>query len=34
MMQGMLGVFAELDSTVEAIEELKHKHKAHGHGGH
>ncbi len=25
MMQGMLGVFAELDSTVEAIEELKHK---------
>jgi Protein of unknown function (DUF3341) len=25
MMQGMLGVFAELDSTVEAIAELKHK---------
>jgi len=25
MMQGMLGVFAELDSTVEAIEELKQK---------
>ncbi len=25
MMRGMLGVFAELDSTVEAIEELKQK---------
>ncbi len=25
MMRGMIGVFAELDSTVEAIEELKHK---------
>jgi hypothetical protein len=24
-MRGMVGVFAELDSTVEAIEELKHK---------
>jgi hypothetical protein len=25
MMRGVVGVFAELDSTVEAIEELKHK---------
>ncbi len=25
MMRGMVGVFAELDSTVEAIEELKHR---------
>ena len=25
MMRGMLGVFAELDSTVDAIDELKQK---------